>query len=211
MTTSRRRMLSGLGLSLPLVLTLAGCAAAPTRVPRLLRLEAEPRPEPGGAIDLSAAPVWHLQRVQLPAYLDRELVLAGQGAGSLQALPEVRWAEPLAEAVPRLLRRDLARAATEAGQPAQVWGAALPAGLSAALRLRIDIERLEADLAAGRVRLAAIWVVSDPAGRQTARSGQLELAEPLAGETSAEALVAAHRRALQRLAQAVAASSLRGN
>ena len=100
MTTSRRRMLSGLGLglSLPLVLTLAGCAAAPTRVPRLLRLEAEPRPEPGGATDLSAAPVWHLQRVQLPAYLDRELVLAGQGAGSLQALPEVRWAEPLAEA-----------------------------------------------------------------------------------------------------------------
>ena len=75
MTTSRRRMLSGLGLSLPLVLTLAGCAAAPTRVPRLLRLEAEPRPEPGGATDLSAAPVWHLQRVQLPAYLDRELVL----------------------------------------------------------------------------------------------------------------------------------------
>lgn len=50
MTTSRRRMLSGLGLglSLPLVLTLAGCAAAPTRVPRLLRLEAEPWPEPGG-------------------------------------------------------------------------------------------------------------------------------------------------------------------
>ena len=213
MTTSRRRMLSGLGLglSLPLVLTLAGCAAAPTRVPRLLRLEAGPWPEPGGETDLSAAPVWHLQRVQLPAYLDRELVLAGQGAGSLQALPEVRWAEPLAEAVPRLLRRDLARAATEAGQPVQVWGAALPAGLSAALRLRIDIERLEADLAAGRVRLAAIWVVSDPAGRQTARSGQLELAEPLAGETSAEALVAAHRRALQRLAQAVAASSLRGN
>lgn len=120
MTTSRRRMISGLGLSLPLVLTLAGCAAAPTRVPRLLRLEAEPWPEPGGETDLSAAPVWHLQRVQLPAYLDRELVLAGQGAGSLQALPEVRWAEPLAEAVPRLLRRDLARAATEAGQPVQV-------------------------------------------------------------------------------------------
>ncbi|KDB54235.1 hypothetical protein X805_02170 [Sphaerotilus natans subsp. natans DSM 6575] len=209
MTISRRRMLSGLGLSLPLGLTLAGCAAAPTRVPRLLRLEADPEPELGAAIDLSAAPVWHLQRVQLPAYLDRELVLAGQGAGALQALPEVRWAEPLAEAVPRLLRRDLARAAAEAGQPAQVWGAALPAGLRAALRLRIDIERLEADRVAGRMRLAAIWGVSDPAGRQAARAGQLELAEPLVGDSSAEALVAAHRCVLQRLAQAVAASCLR--
>ena len=114
-------------------------------------------------LDLSPEPRW-LElapglRLQLRP-LTTALMVATQRDPALQALPEVRWAEPLAEAVPRLLRRDLARAATEAGQPVQVWGAALPAGLSAALRLRIDIERLEADLAAGRVRLAAIWVVS---------------------------------------------------
>ncbi|NRT54633.1 PqiC family protein [Sphaerotilus uruguayifluvii] len=196
---------------------LAGCAAAPTRVPRLLRLAGSDDAAAAGeaAPDLSAAPVWQLQRVQLPAYLDRELILAGQGAHGLQALPDVRWAEPLGEAVPRLLRADLAAAAAAAGLPVQVWGAALPAGLVAVQRLRIDIDRLEADRPGGVVRLGASWVATDPAGRRPPRAGRIDLAEPVdapgpdGAAPEAERLVAAHRRALRRLAQAVAPAVVR--
>ena len=46
-------------------------------------------------------------------------MLLRQGAASLQPLGAARWAEPLRDAVPRLLRQDLA---TLLG-PAQVWSA----------------------------------------------------------------------------------------
>ena len=211
----RRRRLMGLLCAAVAGSALAACSSTPTRVPRLLRLDDRLElPGDGQTTDLSGAPVWQLQRVVLPAYLDREFILSAQGAHGLQALPDVRWAEPLVEAVPRVLRRDLAQAAAQAGHPVQVWGVSLPAGLVPAWRVRIDIQQLEADPSEGAVRLGAVWVATDPSGRQPVRSGQFDRIEPItgvaAGAGAVEALVAAHRRVLQRLAQAVAASSLRG-
>ncbi|MBK1615873.1 hypothetical protein CKO44_20680 [Rubrivivax gelatinosus] len=188
---SRRR------LALASMLLLAGCAVTPTPERRLYRLdsaapEAVAPPPPG-------AEVWALaSAVALPEYLQRESIVVAAGDARVQALEGERWAEPLRDAVPRLLRADLERL-RGAGS---VWTAPLPAGLVAARTLRLEIVELQAD-AAGSVLCVARWWLEDPAGRVPPRAGSATLKEP-AGSAAAEEIVRAHRRVLWRLARLVA-------
>ena len=152
------------------------------------------RPQGGGV------QVLQLLAVSLPEVLERDAIVVSQGRSGVQALGGHRWAEPLRDAVPRLLRHDLA---LWLAVP-QVWTAPLPAGVVAQRQLRVELLSFQADESRRQVQLLARWTVSAPTGTGPVLTGLHEMATPVQGG-DVDALVAAHRLALWQLAQAIVA------
>lgn len=179
-------------------LALAGCAS-PLPPVQWLRLPADP---PGADVQRPAAgPAWQLMApVLLPGHLDRDALLVPQGHAGLQPLGGARWAEPLRDAVPRLLRQDLARLI---GAP--LWTAPLPPGVRPVRQLRLEIGALDVGADGRSVRLQARWSLADPAGAGTPQLGEAAFSTAAAG-ADADALAVAHRQALWQLAQRIAAT-----
>lgn len=176
---------------------LSACGSSPPV--QLYQLRADP-PAAAAPAKQMAPERWVLTAVQLPDYLDRDAIVVPSGRAGLQALSGHRWAEPLRDAVPRLLLQDLA---TLRGVE-QVWRAPVPPGVAIDRQLRVELRQFEAvDAQMRRVVLAARWVLSDPTGKQPARVGETRL-EVATADASPDALAAAHRAALWQLAQAVA-------
>ena len=145
---------------------------------------------------------WQLmQPVVVPAYLDRDAVLLPQGQSGLLALAGHRWAEPLRDSVPRVLRQDLATLLGES----RVWIAPVPPGVVIARQLRVELLALDAAADRSAVLLRARWSLADPAGASPPRADVVALTIPSAG-TDVDSLVAAHRLALWRLAERIAAT-----
>lgn len=182
-----------------LLLALAACGSG-SPPPRLYHLRsAAPVSLPAPAPVWSGAP-WHLAGpLRLPEYLDRDAILTPEGQAGLRPLAGHRWAEPLAEGVPRVLRQDLA---TLLGDGA-LWQGPLPAGLAGAGQLRLEITAFEATPDQRAVRLSARWSVAAPGRALRNESRTFEV--PVAGP-EVDPLVAAHRLALWRLAEALAQS-----
>lgn len=195
----------------PAALLLAGLLAAcasPAPPPALYQLRsAPPVPVPvpvpvSVSVQTVAAPQQVLQLllpVALPEALQRDAVLLPQGQAGVQALAGHRWAEPLADAVPRLLRQDLAALLGEA----RVWAAPLPAGITITRQCRVEILSLMATPDRAAVVLQARWTLSDPTGRNAPAVMTTQISAPSAGP-DVDALVSAHRLALWRLAEQVA-------
>jgi uncharacterized lipoprotein YmbA len=137
--------------------------------------------------------------VVLPELLERDALLLPQGQAGVQALAGHRWAEPLRDAVPRLLRQDLA---LWLGPPG-VWTAPLPQGLVVTRQLRVEVLHLLANSERNAVTLQARWTLSDPAGGTPPRVNVTSLSAPSTG-ADPDALVAAHRLVLWRLAEQMA-------
>jgi uncharacterized lipoprotein YmbA len=210
-TLHRLRALNLLGLMglMGLLSLLLGCAAAPRA--GLLHLPATPPSALAGtavsgsahAVSSPAADSWLIQYpVRLPDYLDHDALLLRQGAAGLQRLPGHRWAEPLREAVPRLLRADLARLLGEA----RVWTVPLPAGMQPARQLRLEVLAFEADAEQRQVQLQARWSLARADASTPPVAQAVTLQVPVAGG-SADALAAAYRSALWQLAQRVVATA----
>lgn len=179
---------------------LAACAGPALPALRWVRLPVDP-PGPEAPPGAPVAGVWQLMApLTLPGHLDREALLVPQGATGLQGLGGARWAEPLRDAVPRLLRRDLERAF---GAP--LWAAPLPPGVRPTRQLRIDLLAFDITADGRAVALAARWSLADPQGATAPVLHTARFDTP-AGGADAEALVLAHRLALARLAQRVADS-----
>ncbi len=148
--------------------------------------------------------VWQLVApVGLPGYLDRDPLLVPQGRAGLQPLGGARWAEPLREAVTRLLRQDLARALGT-----EVWTSPLPPGLRPTQQLRIELLAFDITPDASGVALQARWSLADAAGNAAPRWEETAFITPSAA-ADADALAVAHRQALAVLAGRVAASAAR--
>jgi uncharacterized lipoprotein YmbA len=176
---------------------LAGCSSAPPVQLYQLRA-ATPVSAPAVA---PTALNWQLMLpVKVPDYLDRDAVVVPQGQSGLQAQAGHRWAEPLREAVPRLLRQDLGTLLGEG----RVWLAPLPPGLVIARQLRVELLALEASADRRAVDLRARWTVAVPGGAAAPQVDTVALSVPAAG-TDVDSLVAAHRLALWRLAERIAA------
>ena len=175
---------------------LAACAS-PSPPPALYQLRGAPpvpvQPVPGTQV------LQLLQPVALPEALQRDSLLLPQGQAGLQALPGHRWAEPLADAVPRLLRQDLAALLGES----RVWAAPLPAGVAITRQCRVEILSLLATPDRAAVVLQARWTLSDPTGRTVPVVTTTQISAPTSGP-DVDALVTAHRVALWRLAEQVA-------
>ncbi len=176
------------------VLTACGTPAPP---PRLYQLRVAP---PVAVQAIAAAPlVQLLLPVALPELLERDAILVSQGQAGVQALAGHRWVEPLRDAVPRLLRQDLAALLGNG----KVWVAPLPAGVVVQRLLRVELLALQADASRSHVQLQARWTLSDPTGRAPALSQLETFSVPVAGD-GVDAVVVAHRLALWRLAERLA-------
>ncbi len=183
-------------LPLLLSLLLAACAS-PTPPPQLYQLRAAP---PVPVVPVSGQQVLQLlQPVALPELLERDALLVPQGQAGVQALAGHRWAEPLRDAVPRLLRQDLA---AQLGEN-RVWVAPLPTGVVVTRQLRVEILSLQTNADRNAVALQARWTLSDPSGR-TAPEVQTTQINVASASSEPDAWVAAHRLALWRLAERLA-------
>ena len=189
--------------ALSLVGLLAACAS-PAPPPALYQLRAAPpvpvQAVPGLGLGLGQV-LQLLLPVALPEALQRDSLLLPQGQAGLQVLAGHRWAEPLADAVPRLLRQDLAALLGEA----RVWAAPLPAGVAVTRQCRVEILSLLATPDRSAVMLQARWTLSDPTGRSAPLVQTTQISVPAAGP-DVDALVSAHRLALWRLAEQVAST-----
>jgi hypothetical protein len=184
-----------------LLLGLAACGSSPPV--QLYQLRAEPPGLPDTAVvsaPSAVSPPWALGRVRLPDYLDRDAILRPQGQAGLSMLKDQQWAEPLRDAVPRLLLQDLARLR---GAKA-IWHLPLPAGVTVTRELQIDVEQFEAKADGSAVTLAARWLLIDPTGKTPAQVFHSRIVAPSA-EPTPDALVSAHRAALWALAQDIQA------
>ena len=176
---------------------LAGCAGSPPVQLYHLRSQAPVTVAPS-TID----EIWQLLLpVRVPEYLDREAILLPQGQTGLLALSGQRWAESLRDAVPRVLAQDLTALLGEG----RVWTAPLPAGLTPTRRLRVEIGAFDVEPGRAGVSLQARWTLVDPLGRSPARTQAGTLHVASAG-SDIDSLVAAHRLALWRLAERIAAT-----
>jgi hypothetical protein len=185
-------------LALLAALALVGCGSSPPVQLYHLRSDV-PAPVPATA---ASTEVWQLlQPVRVPEYLDREALLLPQGQTGLLALSGHRWAESLRDAVPRVLRQDLAALLGDA----RVWTSPVPAGVVVTRQLRVELLALDAEPDRSGVRLQARWTVTDPQGKAAPRTLSASLRAEAAGP-SVDSLVAAHRLALWRLAERIAAS-----
>jgi uncharacterized lipoprotein YmbA len=217
---SRRRFLRAAGAAplLAFAAALAGCAA-PLAPVSWIRLPLDPpelssqsaRPDTGRlAASVGAGaekppllpgharqpqPAWLLRPpVVLPGYLDRDAVLVPQGAAGLRPLDGLRWAEPLRDAVPRLMRRDLERRLGAA-----VWLAPVPPGASFGPQLAVEL--LAFDVLPDRrgVAVRARWTLSEASGAAPPRVFE-DAFVTAAEQPGPDGLAAAHRLALWRLA-----------
>ena len=192
---------AGMPMWAGLAALLAGCAS-PLPPITWLRLPAE---APGAEVSHPAPvsrEVWQLMApVMLPGHLDRDALLVGSGGASLQPLGGVRWAEPLRDVVPRLLRADLTRA-----WGAPVWTAPLPPGVRPTRQLRVEFSALDVTADGRGVQLQARWSLADALGATPPQVGEASFVTPASG-ADADALASAHRRALQQLAQRIVAAA----
>lgn len=181
---------------------LAGCAT-PLPPVTWVRLPAEaPGAVPPAPRAAASGEVWQLVLpVALPGHLDRDALLVPRGAAGLQPLAGVRWAEPLRDAAPRLLRNDLA---IHLSTP--LWTAPLPPGVAPTRQLRVELAAFDVAADGRGVALQARWSLADPRGAAAPRVFEAAFVTPAAG-TDVESLAAAHRLALWQLAGRIAAST----
>lgn len=179
-------------------LLLAGCGSVspPTQLYRLPLTPPETPPE-------TVAPnleTWELAgTVTLPEYLDRDTLLVATSDTGLQALQGQRWSEPLRDAIPRLLRADLAAL----HGAATTWPAPAPQGVIVDRRLAVEIQTLLADATRGEVLLQARWTSTDPRGLRSPTQRAVELRVPVAAGSPND-IARAHRLVLWQMARRIA-------
>lgn len=185
---------------------LAGCASPPTPPRRLYGLTGTP------ALPADARPgrddrAWVVSpQVTLPELLDRDTLLVAEGSAGLRPWPEARWAEPLRDALPRVLAEDLWRLR----QPYPVT-LGLPQDRDGeALRMIVQVDEWLArpDGAGLTLRLRARWrwaALQAPAGTALPPAGSADLSLPCAA--SADALASAYRQSVLQLAARIVAAS----
>jgi uncharacterized protein len=158
--------------------------------------EPAPRAVAGAA---SSAAVWELvPALPMPELLGRDTLFVEEGAAGIRLLHGHRWAEPLRDALPRLLRDDLARFV-----PGLWTGTAAP-NVPSAGRVQVELLALQGSLPRRQVAVSARWVVTAAATKES-RAYRADETVPWT-EASPESLVVAQRVAMWRLAQRIAQS-----
>lgn len=165
---------------------------------------------PGTAGLVDADGVWALSMaVQLPGALGRDTLVVARGQAGLLPLTGHRWTEPLRDSVPRVLLADLQRLRG----PGRVWPAPVPAGVVATQRLRVALGVLQPAEDRRTLRLAAQWWLqpAQPVQGQAGRAPQAASADfhVAVQAPTVDALAGAHRLALWRLAERIAAGGSR--
>jgi uncharacterized protein len=192
---TRHRRIGLVGLTATLV-WLGGCLGGTSASPIYYTLASLEAPEPAQAqtgLALGVGPV------TLPAYLDRPQLVTRTGQDALNLAEFDRWAEPLKEAVPRVLGDNLAALLGTSRVSLFPWGKAK----TVQYQIAVDLTRFEG-VVGGTVVLAARWRVLGSDGVELL-ARQTTLTEA-AGAAGPGALVAAMNRALGALSRDLAAA-----
>ena len=187
---------------------LAGCATRDTPPRRLYALTGTP-PLPADAKPGQDGRAWVLSsQVGVPELLDRDEILVAEGQAGLAPWPEARWAEPLRDALPRVLADDLWR--LRQPYPVALGAGPQPDSGAESLRLIVQVDEwlARADGAGLQLRLRARWrwaPLHAPANTALPAPGSTELT--LACARQAYALAETHRLSLLQLAARIVAGS----
>jgi uncharacterized lipoprotein YmbA len=187
-------------------LSLVGCATRDAPQRRLYGLTGTPE-LPADAKPGQDGRSWVLSpQLALPELLDRDELLVAEGSAGLRPWPEARWAEPLRDALPRVLAEDLARLR----QPYPVALGVASDGGPESLRLVVQVDEWLARSAGAALQLTlrAHWrwaPLHAPANTALPAAGRAVLTVDCAAQ--ADALAAAHRYSAMLLAARIVAAS----
>jgi hypothetical protein len=171
---------------------IGACGTSPT--PRYYSLSVE---TPLASVPATTQPTLAVEAVTIPASIDRPQIVLSAGDNRLTISDGHRWGEPLKTGLAWTLAENLARAT---GNPS-VSAYPQSASRDADYRVLVDVQRFDSTLDRG-VALDALWSIVTAEDRVLYR-GRARLHEPAPGDHAA--LVAAHSRALGRLAAEIAA------
>lgn len=173
------------------LLLLAGaCSSPPTQFYALSSTAPAATSAPAtGKLSIAVGPV------SIPALVDRPQMVLDAGPNQVRVDEFSRWAAPLADEITRVTVVNLGRLAA----PAEVWPAAALGSAKADVRVRIDVQELRSEPGKS-AELDARWTVQRG---DSLRSGRARFSEPSPGP-GADALAAAHSKALARLAEQIA-------
>jgi uncharacterized lipoprotein YmbA len=187
------------------LIALAGCAGAPSPKTNFYSLTVEAAPARAqGSTGAEGGSVTRVlvSRVAIPGIVDRPQMVSRSVSMSASNSVEVfdfhRWAEPLQEAIPRVIAANLA---LELG-PGHAVSASLMPGLPPDVRVSVDVQKFEATLGTG-VAVEVLWSVRPGVGE--ARVGRSVIDEP-APEAGHAGIAAAYSRALAAVARDLAAA-----
>ncbi|HEX3063349.1 MAG TPA: PqiC family protein [Usitatibacter sp.] len=168
-----------------------GCGGANVRIDYYALAAPPARTAPAQSNALSV----HLGPVSVPDGVDRPQIVMRRDANQVSIDDVHRWAEPLKDAIPRVLSDALA---AELGTP-RVLTSRQSASLDFDYRVAIDVQHF--DSSAAEAREDVIWTIRTR-GNEPARVGRTVVAEPAAG--GFDSLAAAHSRALAQVARDIA-------
>ncbi|MGD9601855.1 MAG: membrane integrity-associated transporter subunit PqiC [Gammaproteobacteria bacterium] len=174
----------------------AACAGQPASPPRWLVLAPL---APVATTPMTGDPAVIVGPVDLPAYTDRASLFVLHADTELRALPDARWAEPLARNVSRVLVENLSRV-LGSGEVTTLGGAARPDSLQVAVEITEFVTTEE-----GAAELTAVWRVLGDGGRAVLASGKIRHVDPGTGREHA-AHAAALSRALAALSHEIGAA-----
>lgn len=193
---------------LPAAAALAACASRNAPPRRLYAMTGTPAPPPDARPGQDGR-AWVLARqIPLPELLDRDAILVAEGSAGLRPWPEARWAEPLRDALPRVLAEDLAR--LRQPYPVALGGTKQVDMSVESLRLVVQVDEWLAreDGTGLLLRLRAHWhwaALNAPAGTALPPAGRADLS--LACAADADVLAGAYRRSVVLLAARIVAAS----
>jgi uncharacterized protein len=133
--------------------------------------------------------------ISVPDMVDRPQLVLRAAANQVTLAEHSRWAEPLRNAIPRVVAGNLAQELLDARLSVYPQ----PGSDSADLRVLIDIHRFDSTLGEG-VLVEALWTVR---GKYATQSGRSLVREAAPGKDH-EALVAAHSAVLRRISSDIA-------
>lgn len=174
-------------------LSLAACVGAPAPRERFFTLAS---PDPGAPPPAASTPSISVGPVSIPAAVDRNGMVFGLGPNQVEISEDDRWAEPLRDAIPRVVAEALSH---DLGT-SRVLASRFASGAPVDFRVSIEVQRFDSSLAGGAT-IDALWTVTPRKG--SARSGRTLVHEPVAAPDPA-AVAAAHSRALARVARDIA-------
>lgn len=181
-------------IALASLLFVAGCGT-PTPAPRYHTLL--PAPDGAPATPAAAKPGWEALTIVVPPQVDRPEWVVRAADGALAVLDDERWAAALTDEIGAAIADRLRRAAAATSLPAgrKPW------------RVSVDIQRFESW--PGRAaRIDAEWSLRPGDGSAGGWRCRGAFEQPAAA--GYVALAAAHRQALQRLGDAIAAGLAAG-
>ena len=174
-----------------LALAAAGCGGTNVRIDYYALTAPPAHTSPAQSQPLSV----HLGPVSVPDGVDRPQIVMRRDANQVAIDDTHRWAEPLKDAIPRVLSDALA---ADLATP-RVLTSRQSASLDFDYRVAVDVQHFESS--ATEAHDDVIWTIRTR-GNEPARVGRTVVTEPAAG--GFEALAAAHSRALAAVARDIA-------